>query len=102
MTQKQAKRIETNPDILVGKPVIKGTRVPVSLILNLLAHGYTAKRIIAAYPILKRQDITAAVDFSELSNPLAIQETTNRIREADREKSWLPLAKVREESNYLD
>ena len=57
--------IEINPKILVGKPVIKGTRIPVSLILNLLVHGYTEERILKAYPNLKKADILAAVRYSE-------------------------------------
>ena len=59
------KRIEINPNILAGKPVIKGTRIPIYLILNLLAHGYDFGRIIKAYPILKKQDIQAALEYSE-------------------------------------
>ncbi|HUW21217.1 MAG TPA: DUF433 domain-containing protein [Candidatus Bathyarchaeia archaeon] len=59
------KRIEINPQVLVGKPVIKGTRIPVYLILNLLAHGYDFKRIIKAYPILTKADIRAALEYSE-------------------------------------
>lgn len=65
MTQDHAKRIETNPDILVGKPVIKGTRVPVSLILNLLAHGYTTERVTKAYPVLETEDVLAALEYAE-------------------------------------
>ncbi|MEW6233397.1 MAG: DUF433 domain-containing protein [Chloroflexota bacterium] len=58
-------RIEVNPDILLGKPVIAGTRIPVYLILNLLASGYSYERIIEAYPGLTREDITAALSFAE-------------------------------------
>ena len=59
-----AKRIEINPDILAGKPVIKGTRIPVYLILNLIANNYTFDDIIKAYPNLKKEDIQAAVEYS--------------------------------------
>lgn len=58
-------RIEINPNILVGKPVIKGTRIPVYLILNLLAHGYTFERIIKAYPKLTKEDVKAALEYAE-------------------------------------
>ena len=51
------KRITINPKIMCGKPVIKGTRIPVYLILNLLAAGYTFERIIKAYPQLTKKDI---------------------------------------------
>jgi uncharacterized protein (DUF433 family) len=58
-------RIEVNPDILMGKPVIVGTRVPVYLILNLLASGYSHERILQAYPGLTAEDITAALSYAE-------------------------------------
>ena len=58
-------RIEVNPEILLGKPVIAGTRIPVYLILNLLASGYTHERIIEAYPGLTREDIVAALSYAE-------------------------------------
>jgi len=45
--------IEINPKILCGKPVIKGTRIPVYLILELLAAGYDFERIMETYPDLK-------------------------------------------------
>lgn len=57
-------RITVDPDILVGKPVITGTRIPVSLVLNLLAHDYTFDRIIQAYPILTTDDIRAAITYA--------------------------------------
>jgi uncharacterized protein (DUF433 family) len=58
-------RIEINPDVLMGKPVIAGTRIPVYLILNLLASGYDQARIIQAYPGLTPQDIQAALWYAE-------------------------------------
>lgn len=57
-------RVTVDPDILVGKPVITGTRIPVSLVLNLLAHDYTFDRIIEAYPILTTDDIRAAIAYA--------------------------------------
>jgi uncharacterized protein (DUF433 family) len=57
-------RIEVNPKILGGKPVIKGTRIPLYLILELLSAGYDFKRIIKAYPTLEEEDIKAAVDYA--------------------------------------
>lgn len=57
--------IVVDPKVLVGKPIIAGTRIPVYLILNLIAHGYTFDRIIKAYPILKKEQIKAAIKYSE-------------------------------------
>ena len=57
-------RIEVNPRILSGKPVIKGTRIPVYIILELLAAGYDFKKIMEAYPALREEDIKAAVEYA--------------------------------------
>ena len=69
MTEKDEERnkmthIEINPKILCGKPVIKGTRIPVYLILELLAAGYDFERIMEAYPDLKREDIEEAIEYA--------------------------------------
>lgn len=61
------KRIIVDPDILVGKPVIKGTRVPVYLIVELVANGMTAKQIIKEYPQLKEEDVKAALLYKMVS-----------------------------------
>jgi len=53
-----------NPKILGGKPVIRGTRIPVYLILELLSAGYDFKRIVEAYPTLKEEDVKAAVEYA--------------------------------------
>lgn len=47
-----------------GKPVIRGTRIPVYVILNLLAEGYDVKKIIEEYPDLTRADILAAAKYA--------------------------------------
>ena len=62
--QELTTRVEVNPRILGGKPVIKGTRIPVYLILELLSAGYDFKRIIEAYPRLTDDDIRAAVEYA--------------------------------------
>jgi uncharacterized protein (DUF433 family) len=59
-----SKRIEVNPRILGGKPVISGTRIPVYLILELLSAGYDFKRIVKAYSSLTEEDIRAAIDYA--------------------------------------
>lgn len=58
-------RIVRNPQILAGKPVIAGTRIPVTLILNLLAHGQTIEEIIDDYPDLIDEDIKAAINYAQ-------------------------------------
>lgn len=57
--------IVIDPKILSGHPVVKGTRIPVSLILNLLSHGYTFKKIIEEYPELTKEDVKNAVLYAE-------------------------------------
>lgn len=57
-------RIIVNPKILAGKPVIKGTRIPVYLILNLIAKGKTFKQITEDYPELAKEDVIAAIDYA--------------------------------------
>ena len=58
-------RISRDPTIMLGKPVIAGTRIPVSVILNLLGNGCDFARICGAYPDLTDEDIRAAVAYSE-------------------------------------
>lgn len=57
-------RITTNPEVLLGKPVIRGTRVTVETILRKLAEGATFEDILKAYPFLSREDILAALAYS--------------------------------------
>ncbi len=56
--------IVSTPDILRGKPRIKGTRIPVSLILGYLAADQTAERIIAEFPDLQKTQILACLDYA--------------------------------------
>lgn len=57
-------RIVCNPDILVGKPTVKGTRLSVELIIGWLAQGWTHEMLIASYPQLSQEDILAALAFT--------------------------------------
>ncbi len=57
-------RIVINPKVMMGKPVIRGTRLTVQFILGLLAHGATIKEIIEEYPGLTKEDIFACLLFA--------------------------------------
>jgi uncharacterized protein (DUF433 family) len=72
-------RIVSDPEILVGKPVIKGTRISVELILGWLANGWTHEQILESYPNITREDILAALAFA-----------TERLHEED----YIPLPKL--------
>ncbi len=65
-------RIERKPEIMFGKPVIKGTRLPVDLILEKLAYGYTDKKLIDDYPFITKEDIQAALLYA--SKFLSLEE----------------------------
>jgi uncharacterized protein (DUF433 family) len=58
------RRIEVNPDIMGGKPVVRGTRVPVELVLRKLGAGLSPEAIIVDHPRLTRDDIQAAQAFA--------------------------------------
>lgn len=58
-------RIITRADILVGKPVIKGTRVPVELVLKRLAEDLDIDQLLIAYPRLTRADIQACLAYAQ-------------------------------------
>ena len=57
-------RIEVNPRVMLGKPVIRGTRIPVELILRKLSEGASEADLFDAYPRLTREDIHAAIRFA--------------------------------------
>jgi uncharacterized protein (DUF433 family) len=57
-------RIELNPHILRGKPIIKGTRIPVYLISELLQADHDLQKIVEAYPVLEIEDIKAALEYA--------------------------------------
>ena len=73
--------IESDPNVLRGKPRIKGTRIPVSLVLGYLAAGYDAERIIAEFPDLNREQIAACLDYArELAEFELVEAHRIRIR----------------------
>lgn len=57
-------RIEINPAVLLGKPVIRGTRIPVELILRKLGEGATEVDLLDAYPRLTTEDIRAVLAYA--------------------------------------
>lgn len=57
-------RIEINPYVMHSKPVIKGTRVPVSLVLGYLAGGMTIEEILAEHPTITREDVLACLAYA--------------------------------------
>jgi uncharacterized protein (DUF433 family) len=57
-------RIEVNPEIMLGKPIIRGTRVTVELLLRKLAEGATEAELLDAYPHLTPEDIKAAIAYA--------------------------------------
>ena len=66
-------RIEINPDVMMGKPVIRGTRIPVELILRKLGDGATEAGLLDAYPRLVPEDIRAALAYA--ADTIAHEET---------------------------
>lgn len=58
-------RIELNPRVCNGKPVIKGTRIPVSVILEQIADGQAWDILLESYPELNREDIQAALFYAK-------------------------------------
>jgi uncharacterized protein (DUF433 family) len=57
-------RITLDPDVMGGKPCIRGIRITVGTILGLLASGYSEEKILSAYPYLEKEDIRAALAYA--------------------------------------
>jgi uncharacterized protein (DUF433 family) len=75
--KKWDENIESNPNILYGKPVIKGTRIPVELLLEKMSNGQKFQDIIQSYPDLREDDLLACLAYAaslmrnEVTIPLA-------------------------------
>ena len=65
--QKLLARITSRPNVLAGKPTVRGTRLSVEFILNLLAHGATETEILSEYEGLVPEDLTACLLFASKS-----------------------------------
>ena len=64
---KETDRIELNPKVCNGKPVIRGTRIPVSVILDQIAQGESWDDVLKGYPELKKEDIKATLLYARAS-----------------------------------
>jgi uncharacterized protein (DUF433 family) len=64
MDEQLWERITVDPKIMAGKPVIRGTRIPVELIVRMLAQGIPEADILREYPRLKPEDIRAALTYA--------------------------------------
>lgn len=73
-------RISVNPNVCFGKPCIKGTRIWVSLVLDMLAGGTGESELLAAYPQLQHEDILAAIAYgAEVSRERIIPVPTTAV-----------------------
>ena len=70
-----SKKIESKPDIMLGKPVIKGTRITVELIVRKLGEGMSVENLLEAYPRLTKEDVQAALTYA--ASALAHEELLN-------------------------
>ena len=57
-------RIDARPDVMMGKPCIKGTRIPVYILLQKMAAGETREELLSAYPQLKPEDLKACLEYA--------------------------------------
>ena len=78
-------RIEINPQVMMGKPVIRGTRITVELVLNKLAEGATQSELLEDYPHLTPEDLRAAIAYGAAS--VAHEEVVLLADASDRGKS---------------
>lgn len=58
-------RIVVDPKILAGKPVVRGTRISVDLVVELLAAGWGHKQVLASYPHLSEEDVQACLEYEK-------------------------------------
>ncbi len=69
-------RITLNPNVMGGKPCIRGMRVTVGMVVGLVATGYTTAEILKAYPYLEAEDIREALALTHAAGPSVIQIRT--------------------------
>lgn len=56
--------VERNPEVMLGKPIIKGTRITIELIMRKLADGYSISDLLKSYPQLTKEQILAALEYA--------------------------------------
>ena len=71
-------RIVVDEKVMVGKPIIEGTRVTVEAIIRRMAEGLTIKELLKEHPQLRADDITAALEYA--ANVVSEEETTPRVK----------------------
>ena len=74
-----SERITIDPDVLAGKPVVRGTRLAVDFIIGLLGQGWSESDILRNYPGLTREDIAACLQYA---TPHSIETASTRSGEA--------------------
>jgi uncharacterized protein (DUF433 family) len=79
-------RIVVDPKIMVGKPVIKGTRIPVDAILRALAEGLNVEELLEDYPQLTREDIRTALIYS--AKLVSSEDVFPKVAGGQGEKPW--------------
>ena len=77
-TDELLQRIDINPQVMLGKPVIRGTRITVEILLEQIAAGSSTDEVVAEYPQLSREDVLAAVAYA--SKALSTDEIIPRIQ----------------------
>ena len=78
MPEELLERVEIDPEVMLGKPVIRGTRITVEIILEKIAAGCSIEEILADYPRLTREDVLAAVAYARQA--IGMDEFIPRIR----------------------
>jgi uncharacterized protein (DUF433 family) len=59
-----AERIVVDPEVLVGKPIVRGTRISVEMVIGLLADGWPEDEILRNYPTLRHEDVVACLNYA--------------------------------------
>jgi len=80
---KKHDRITQDPDVLVGKPVVAGTRIPVALVLGRLAHNPDLAELFGAYPELTVEDVKACLSYAQAAVEAEGKRATHRVPHAN-------------------